>query len=141
MMNRPPTLVTQRIIRLLVKQRAINRSQIADLLLEAADAHSAESTRPCADTIPSAIQPDSREVRPAAVDHSTTLDDALCHAVFARLLAFGNRIEERGRAAMLPCTTKLPPAFLGPLRCLASSVALLIARPIDGPLPALMARG
>ncbi len=124
------TLVTQRIIHLLVKQREINRSQITELLREAA-------ARPA----PPSADDSEHNPGPIAAARSTEIDAALCRAVLFRLCALGDRVEERGKASLLPCTSNLGPAFLRPLRFLASSVARCIAPPNDRPLPALMACG
>jgi hypothetical protein len=123
-------LATQQIIRLLIKQREINRYQIEDLLREATTAHRA----PYTDAASIAKGAD-----PLPATRATDIDAALCGAVHSRLRALGDRIEERGKASMLPCTSRLGPAFLRPLRFLESSVALCAAPPARP--PALMARG
>jgi hypothetical protein len=129
------TLATQRIIRFIIKQRKINRSIIADFLR---DATAACSFPPCADTSSSTIQHDSSVI---SVERPTEIDPALCHAVSRRLRALGDRIEERGKASMLPCASNLGPTFLRPLRLLESAVALCIALPMDQPRPSHMACG
>ncbi len=51
----------------------------------------------------------------------------LCQAVHGRLRALSDRIEARGKASILPCTTNLRPSFLPGLWFLMSAVAACVA--------------
>jgi hypothetical protein len=120
------TIATQKLIRLLIKQKSISTKQVIELLGGAPVAYDtvygqASDSKLCAAPDP---QPVQTEVGPVLARP----DPSLCLQVIERLRALGERIEKYGKAAMLPCTTNLGPNFLPAIRFLASSVAVSIPR-------------
>uniref|UniRef100_A0A7S0QGU0 Uncharacterized protein n=1 Tax=Cryptomonas curvata TaxID=233186 RepID=A0A7S0QGU0_9CRYP len=120
------TITTQRLIRLLIKQKSISTKQVIELLGGAPVVNDTEKPQDsdwklCAAPDP---QPEQNEVEPVLARP----DPSLCLQVIERLRALSERIEKHGKAAMLPCTTNLGPNFLPAIRFLASSVAVSIPR-------------
>ncbi len=120
------TLATQKLIRVLIKQKSISTKQVIELLGGGApavlnDTANAQATIHCA-------APDPQPVQTAVEAFLARPDPSLCLQVIERLRALSERIEKYGKAAMLPCTTNLGPHFLPAIRFLASSVAVNIPR-------------
>jgi hypothetical protein len=121
------TLATQKLVRVLIKQKSISTKQVIELLLggapEVKDIVSSQSSDSshCA-------APDSQPAQAAVMTILARPDPSLCLQVIERLRALSNRIEKYGKAALLPCTTNLGPHFLPAIRFLASSVAVSIPR-------------
>ena len=118
------TLVTNALIHTLIRNRSATRTQVADMVREAAAAIPTPPTRPTPPpTDPqSPTDADPRPVSPACPRPAPSLAP-LCLAVLDRLRALSDGIEARGRASMLPCTTKLHRSILPGLRFLMSAVA------------------
>ena len=115
------TLATNALICTLIRNRSTTKTQVADLLREAAAAIRSPPPSPPADP----HTPTDADACPfsLACPHTAPSLAPLCLAVHARLRALGDRIEARGRASILPCTTKLPRSFLPGLRFLMVAVA------------------
>jgi hypothetical protein len=118
------TITTQKLIRLLIKQKSISTKQVIELLggvpCKMVNQQASDSNE-CAASDP---QPVQTEVEPFLA----LPDPSLCLQVIERLRALSERIEKYGKAAMLPCTTNLGPNFLPAMRFLASSIAVSIPR-------------
>ncbi len=122
----PATIATQKLIRVLLKQRSISTKQVIELLGGAPEVDTSVKT-----IVPDLMQCatlDSQQAQTAAKPALARPDPSLCLQVIWRLRALSNRIEKYGKAAMLPCTTNLGPHFLPAIRFLASSVAVSIPR-------------
>ncbi len=103
------TLVTNALIRSLIKNRSTTSTQVADFLRAAAAAAiRIPPTPPPADACPIALACPNPE--PALA--------RLCLAVQDSLRALSHRIEARGKTSILPCTTNLHRSFLPGLRFL-----------------------
>ncbi len=101
------TLATNTLIRTLATKKSMARTQVADILQEAAAASHNASTSPYdskADDRPNAVSPPPHA--------------HLCMAVHDRLRALSERIEARGKASILPCCTRLNRSYLRALRFL-----------------------
>jgi hypothetical protein len=118
----PSTLATNALIHALRKNRSMSSSHVADFLREAAAticSPRAQPSSPVADADPCAAS--------QACPHKSPSLTPLCLAVQERLRALSDRIEARGKASILPCTTNLRRSFLPALRFLMSATAAACA--------------
>ena len=129
----PATLVTNALIHALKRNRSMKSSQVADFLREAATATSSP---------PAPARADAEPPEPLAVSLACPLPATshapLCLAVHDRLRALSDRIEARGKASILPCTTNLHRPFLPALQFLLKAVVACVSA---GEQHALMEQG
>jgi hypothetical protein len=112
----PALLANHKLFRILKETGKINRQQVADLLSsEAIRAHNGGD----ATDMPNIIHGDKHACEQAAANAAAPLPAQ----VLSRLEALAARIDARGRAPLLPCTTQLGRAYLPAIRFLVSCVA------------------
>ena len=116
----PATLATQKLLLALMNERKINRNQVLDLLNE-----TSLHARGGADIVAHPREPlDDLPEHPIVEQPPTPAPScaALPAEVLARLHSLAERIDARGRASLLPCTTRVGRAFLPAIRFLASCI-------------------
>jgi hypothetical protein len=142
----PANLTAEALVLHLLRQRRINRQQVQDHLLRATSPtppkHCISDTcDPRFNTATADVsRPHDSEVSAAVASGCNgciagAVDDGLRTAVHARLLALCDRLDARGRVALLPSTTVLRREFLPGLRF------LLAATEAHPPAIAIMAAG
>ena len=109
----PATIATQRLFRVLIQAKKINRQQVKELL-------QGESV-----------------FGQQLIDQQTNLNESSQHSVsgeqvLERLRSLSDRIETRGTASLLPCTTRLGRQFLPAIRFLMTCMPLCAADACDG---------
>ena len=116
----PATLATQKLLLILKNERKINRNQVL-YLLRTHPVHVSEGSdlvahpREPLDDLPE--YPTAEQQQPPAPSL-----EALTAQVLARLHSLAERIDARGRASLLPCTTRVGRPFLPAIRFLASCI-------------------
>ena len=120
------TLTTQRLFRILKETKKLNRVQVDDLLREATktspdSAHSSSANGDHIDSDETSVQNECKTVN---------------EQVLERLRSLDSRIEMRGKASLLPCTSNLGRPFLPAIRFL---IKCLLVR-MD-PTVSVMAQG
>ena len=120
------TLTTQRLFRILKETKKLNRVQVDDLLREATktspdSAHSSSANGDHIDSDETSVQNECK---------------AVSEQVLERLRSLDSRIEMRGKASLLPCTSNLGRPFLPAIRFL---IKCLLVR-MD-PTVSVMAQG
>jgi hypothetical protein len=119
------TLATNAIIRALIGNRSTNSTQVADLLREAAAAIPSPPMALPADPLTDADA--CAVLLQLACPGPAPSHAPLCLSVLDRLRVLSDRIEARGKASILPCTTNLQRSFLPGMRFLMSSVEACVA--------------
>ena len=107
----PGTLATQSLIRFLLKQKSISTSQVLDILKTSVPDIRTQSK--CMEEFLGVGGDDQRK----------SMEETLCLDVIHRLQTLCTRIESRGKASILPCTTSFGQPFLPAIRFLISSAS------------------
>jgi hypothetical protein len=121
------TIATQRLIRFLIKNRSITVKQVAHLLNQIAT-ENRELSGPKTDILSEyRSSTDASEIQ--QMGDSSNRQYELTMEVIRHLQSIGDRIETRGKASLLPCTSNLGKPFLPAIRFLIASASQNVLLP------------
>jgi hypothetical protein len=109
----PATLVTQKLFFVVKKDKRINRQQVIELLNSAGDLSSESHDSPSA----AKTKPDA-----SFISSPSRQADTLSDEVLSRLESLAARIDAKGTASLLPCSTNLGRQYLPIIRFLVSCI-------------------